>query len=81
MFSHCSSPLASRSDNQASYLWLLRRFRTLTSPLSLMPRVDQNRAGMTRWVRLTDTKKAQPLALADVSAIARHGGFLTTRKW
>jgi hypothetical protein len=80
MFSHCSSPLASRSDNQA-YLWLLRRFRTLTSPLSLMPRVDQNRAGMTRWVRLTDTKKAQPLALADVSAIARHGGFFTTRKW
>ena len=81
MFSHCSSPLASRSDNQASYLWLLRRFRTLTSPLSLMPRVDQNRADITRWVRLTDTKKEQPLALADVSAIARHGGFFTTRKW
>jgi hypothetical protein len=28
---------------------------------------DQNRADMTRWVRLTDTKKEQPLELADVS--------------
>jgi hypothetical protein len=53
--STCLSPLASNSVTRRLISWLLRRFRTLTSSLSVMPRVDQNRAGVTRWVRLTDT--------------------------
>src|SRR5260370_27342727 len=49
------SPLDSNSVTRRLISWLLRRFRTLTSSLAVMPRVDQNRAGVTRWVRLTDT--------------------------
>ena len=53
--STCRSPLASNSVTRRLISWLLRRFRTLTSSLSVMPRVHQNRAGVNRWVRLTDT--------------------------
>src|SRR5260370_31934426 len=49
------SPLDSNSVTRRLISWLVRRLRTLTSSLSVMPRVDQNRAGVTRWVRLTDT--------------------------
>src|SRR5208283_1923573 len=53
--STCRCPLASNSVTRRLISWLPRRFRTLTSSLSVMPRVDQNRAGVPRWVRLTDT--------------------------
>ena len=53
--STCRSLLASNSVTRRLISWPLRRFRTLTSSLSVMPRVDQNRTGVTRWVRLTDT--------------------------
>jgi hypothetical protein len=34
---------------------VLRRFRTLTSPISVMPTVHQKHALFARWVALTDT--------------------------
>src|SRR5258707_13799678 len=35
--------------------WRLRRFRTLTSPIFVMPTVHQKHAPSARWVALTDT--------------------------
>src|SRR5262249_131929 len=52
--STCRSPLDSNSVTRRLISWLLRRFRTLTSSLSLMRRVDQNQPGVPRWVGLTD---------------------------
>src|SRR5271165_4478360 len=60
--STCRCPLASNSVTRRLISWLPRRFRTLTSSLSVMPRVDQNRAGVPRWVRLTDTPQEEELS-------------------
>src|SRR5271167_3460559 len=43
---HCACRLIS---------WRLRRFRTLTSPISVMSTVHQKHALPARWVALTDT--------------------------
>src|SRR5260370_37525746 len=39
--------------------WRLRRFRTPTSPISVMPTVHQKHGPPARWVALTDTKHSQ----------------------
>ena len=49
------SPLVSNSVTSRLISWRLRRFRTLTPSLSVIPTVHQKRARSTRWVRLTDT--------------------------
>ncbi len=87
--STCLSPLAPNSVTRRLISWLLRRFRTLTSSLSVVPRVDQNRAGVTRWVRLTDTiRQPCPMALS-IAGRGRRTGWtsfterisLTTWNW
>ena len=45
-----------RNDSLTSRLisWRLRRFRTQTSSISVMPTVHQKHAASARWVALTD---------------------------
>jgi predicted ATPase len=52
------SPLVSNSVTSCLISWRLRRFRTLTSPISVMPTVHQKHAPSARWVALTDTFEA-----------------------
>jgi hypothetical protein len=44
--------------------WRLRRFRTLTSPISVIPTAHQKHAPSARWVTLTDTQQRLILELA-----------------
>ncbi len=48
------SPLVSNSLTSRLISWRLRRFRTPTSLISVMPTVHQKHATSARWVPLTD---------------------------
>ena len=65
-------PLVSNSFTRRLISWRLRRFRTLTSPISVMPTVHQKHAPPARWVALTDT-------LEVAQRIAGHADSRTTK--
>ena len=50
--------------------WRLRRFRTLTSPISVMPTVHQKHAQSARWVALTDILNLTPSNAATIGQYA-----------
>jgi hypothetical protein len=58
--------------------WLLRRFRTLTSSLSVIPTVHQKRAPATRWVRRTLTTLNRESAADGVRTESENWGVVAS---
>jgi hypothetical protein len=60
-----SSPTVCFASRIHLISWRLRRLRTLTSPISVMPTVHQKHGASARWVALTDTDSWQDKYFSD----------------